>query len=397
MDKLSQEDIQALLSDPASGGAKVQVIEKLSSQYNSVDFTPEQVTLAEQIFRLLLKQAEVEVRKALADNLMMNPEVPSDVILSLARDVEEISLPVLEFSEVLTDSHLIEIISSTEKTASHIAVANRHNVSESVSDALIQTNNEEVVHSLLQNDSAQISDNGYSHVVDTFPRNQKIVEAMITHGSLSPQIIEKMTQKISSAIQAQLASKYQNSFQDINNFFQESSAVATLKFLGHQTLDKELITLVDSLREKGKLEQALHPISGMLTHLLDGLEELGRIAPLSALAAGDLTLFEISLSRMTNTPFVKTHEVILNQEDGLRTLYERADLPPKLFDAIAFSVNVVIKMEKESKLYKRPRAKDDLYLFLKRLGQESSGKRIPNLGHFIEVIKSHIEEEQSEW
>ena len=58
----------------------------------------------------MIKDAEVRVREALAQNLKENPDLPHDVALSLAQDVDQVALPILQFSDVLTDDDLIEII-----------------------------------------------------------------------------------------------------------------------------------------------------------------------------------------------------------------------------------------------------------------------------------------------
>lgn len=395
-DKLSHEDIKALMDNPTAE-VKIRVIEKLSGQYNSKDFSEAQIRLAEQIFRLLLKQAEIEVRKALAENLMYSKAVPHDVVLSLARDVEEVSTPVLEFSEVLTENDLVEIIKSTEKVACHLAVSRRNNVPEKVSDALIDTKNADVVDSLIQNDNARISKKGFEKVVENFSSSEKIVDSMITRGSIPNTIIEQMTVKVSKAIQQKLEKKYKNNFKEINNFFQESGEVAALRFMSMQTVDKDLVELVDQLEKENRLLGSLHPINGQLTQLLDGIEQLGQLTPLSALAVGHLTLFEISLSRLTGVPYENIKKLVADKDAGFEALYHRAQLPTKLFDAVHFIVGVIQQMEKDH-LYKgTARAKDSLHLMAKKIMTDSQGKKIPNLAHFISVIRHHIERSQGEW
>ena len=389
-EKLSQDDIKALMEHPDTD-TKIDVIKKLSKQYTTEDFTDAQVKLAEQIFRLLLRQAEIEVRRALSENIMYSRMIPHDVVLSLAKDVEEVALPVLEFSEVLTDDDLIEIIKSTEKIASKIAIAKREHVSKNVSTALIDVKDEDVVDTLLQNEGAEIADKSFKTVVDTFPHSERIVESMITHGSIPSTIITQMTEKVSGVIQKKLEKKYKGSFNEISTFFQESSEVASLKFMGMRSIDNELMDLVDDLEREKKLEQALHPVHGMLTQLLDGMEQLGKLTPISALAMGHLTLFEISLSRLTGVPHHNVHKLAQDSEGGLTALYEKAQLPPKLFDAIKFVVEVIREMNKEAEETGMPKAREDLNVMIKNIINQSKGKKIKNLAHFISIVRHHIE------
>ena len=80
--------------------------------------------MAEDIFRIMGKDTEVRVREALSQNLKEKPNVPHDIAVSLAKDVDSVSLPVLQFSEVLSDADLIEIVRSQDP-AKPVAIAQR--------------------------------------------------------------------------------------------------------------------------------------------------------------------------------------------------------------------------------------------------------------------------------
>jgi len=394
--RLTQEDIKALVENPNVDN-KIKIIQKLSGQYNTSDFTEAQVGLAEEIFRSLISHAEVEVKKVLSENLMTSKNVPKDVVVSLAKDVEEVALPVLEFSEILGDEDLIDIIKSTESEAGQIAIANRGDISEQVSAALVETESESVVDSLMQNENAQISEKSYEKVVTSFPKSEAIVESMITIGTLPANIIERMVYTVSTAIQKKLERKYENSFKEINNFFEESGEVAASKFIGMQVIDRELVDLVNNLEKDNKLIESLHPVHGRLSQLLDGLEQVGKITPLSALAMGHLVLFAITLSRLTSVPYSNVKKLLSDRQGGLKALYERAELPPKMFDAVQFVAGIIDRMDREHKEKRGPQASDDLYLLMKNVVNESKGSNIRNLSHFVSMIQHHIKEYQENW
>jgi len=394
--QLSPDDIKSLMENPNTE-TKVLVIEKLARQYSTHNFTDSQIQLAEQIFRLLIKQAEVEVRKALSENVMSCKTIPHDVVFELAKDIEEVSLPVLEFSDVLTDSDLVEVIKSTNATTKHIAIANRDGISEDVSSALVETNNEDVIENLLDNESAQISKKSYDNILESFSNNEIIADSMISRGSLPQKTVESMMSKISRVIQKKLEGKYKHSFEDINDFFKESSEVATFKFMSKQSIDQQVMDLIDDLEKTGKLNEALHPVHGMLTHLLDGLDQLGQLAPLSALAQGNDTLFEITISRLTSVPFQNVETLCADKKGGLRALYEQAQLPPKFFDAVQLVLAVIKNMKKDAEAKGAPKASEDLSLMIKNIMNASKSVKIPNLAHFISTVNHHMEQSQGEW
>ncbi len=395
-DKLSHEDIKALMDNP-SADMKIQVIEKLSHQYNEKELTSSQVQLAEQIFRLLMKQAEIEVRKALSENLMTSDVIPADVVNTLARDVEEVSLPILEFSEVLSDDDLVDIIQSTKTHQAQLAIASRSNVSQEVSGALVETHDAEVVETLLHNDQADISDTDLEQVVDEFAESKQVVESVITRNVLPPRIVEHLTKTVSTAIQKDLETKYKKSFSDIRELFQESGEVAALTFMGMDKADKDLLLMIDDLERHGQLLMALQPGSGVLSQMLDKSEKEGCATPLAALAVGHLRLFEITMARFTGVPFSNVRKLVADDEAGLKALYERASLPPKLYEAVQVVVRVIKFMEKEARRESGARACDDLPHFIKLLMQAANEKRFHGLSYFITAIRKNMKSAQEDW
>ena len=124
---LSQADVMALLED-SSGTKRAETARKIAIEFNQAKLTEIQRRLAEDIFRLMVKDAEIRVREALSSNLKSNPLVPRDVAVSMAQDVTSVALPVLQFSEVLTDEDLVAIIRSQD-TEKQVAIASRASVS----------------------------------------------------------------------------------------------------------------------------------------------------------------------------------------------------------------------------------------------------------------------------
>jgi len=167
---LSDDDIQKLIK--SSVEKRLDVTKKIGKYYSAGGFDEDQMKIAERIFRILLKDTEVEVRKVLSESVKLSKDIPNDVIMELAKDINEVSIPVLEFSEVLTDDDLIEIIESTEDISKQESVSQRKAVSEVVSNALIETGHASVVDKLLHNDGARVADDGYKKIIDDFSNNE---------------------------------------------------------------------------------------------------------------------------------------------------------------------------------------------------------------------------------
>ena len=87
---LSEEDVAKLLSDP-SGSARAETAAKIAQDFGEGELSDMERGMVQDIFRIMVKDAEVRVREALAQNLKENPNVPHDVAISLAKDVESVS------------------------------------------------------------------------------------------------------------------------------------------------------------------------------------------------------------------------------------------------------------------------------------------------------------------
>ena len=114
--RVSKEDLEKLQQNP-SVTVRAEITQKVASGYREGQYSPAERELAQEIFRLLARDAEVTVRKALGEQLAHSMELPHDIALKLAQDVEAVSVPFLESSFALSEEDLIEITRSTEQLA----------------------------------------------------------------------------------------------------------------------------------------------------------------------------------------------------------------------------------------------------------------------------------------
>ncbi|WP_044558624.1 DUF2336 domain-containing protein [Azospirillum sp. B4] len=131
----------------------------------------ERMTL--QILETLARDRAVAVRGVMVAALKDLPNAPPSVIQQLARDLDAtISGPVLRHSPILTDDDLLEIIAGAPEDERLCAIAERADVSVAVSDAIVQTEREAAVASLLGNASAQIREETLDRILDLAPKHE---------------------------------------------------------------------------------------------------------------------------------------------------------------------------------------------------------------------------------
>ncbi len=131
-----------------------------------------------QVIEVLARDQEARIRQTIAESLKNLAQAPAHVVGELARDaVLAVSAPVLQFSPLLTDEDLLEIIASEPVQGALTAIAKRSHVAMNVSDALVATalNDESaapVVTALLDNPSAQIREETLDRILDAAPRTE---------------------------------------------------------------------------------------------------------------------------------------------------------------------------------------------------------------------------------
>ena len=116
------------------------------------------------------------VRRILAEEIKALDCVPKRVIDMLARDVEEtVAAPILEYSPLLSDADLVDIISSSQARFTLTAIAARKPLSANVSDAIATALDVPAVAALLANSTAQIREQTLEKIIDHGARDRKSV------------------------------------------------------------------------------------------------------------------------------------------------------------------------------------------------------------------------------
>jgi uncharacterized protein (DUF2336 family) len=159
------------------------------------------------IIRQLIHEVEASVRCTLARRLAERADAPEDLVVTLANDEIEVAHPILIKSEVLKDPELIEIVQ--HRTMEHqVAIATRPKISECVSDALVETDNEEVITALLSNSSASISDNTMGQLVEQSGGVTGYQEPLVRRHDLSAEMAKKLYWAVSAALRTHIVANY---------------------------------------------------------------------------------------------------------------------------------------------------------------------------------------------
>lgn len=315
---ISTRDIDRLLTDP-SAAARADVADKLAAQFSTAALSEAERQIAVDIFRLMMKDAAVRVREALARNLKSTPNLPHDVAVALARDVESVALPILEFSSVLTDDDLVEIVKSSNPQK-QVAVARRSVVPTRVADALVDSRNGEAVATLVGNEGAQLTEGALLRVIEDYAEAEQVKESMVRRAHLPITVAERLVAVVSESLRDYLVTHHELSPNLAADLILESRERATVSLLSSGADDGDVLKLVRQLHAHGRLTPSLI---------------------LRALCTGDLSFFEAAVSVLANAPIVNARTLIHdNGRLGLWSIYMRTGLPERLYPAFRVAVDV---------------------------------------------------------
>ncbi len=319
---LSQEDVARLMADP-SPDVRAETTSKIAAQYDRKypRMTEAERRLAEEIFRTLAHDAEVLVREALAANLKSTPDLPHDLALSLAKDVDSVSLPVLKYSEVLTDDDLIEIVRGENAAAKQVAIAQRASVSTAVADALIDTGNETAVARLVANEGAELTEEALGRVLTDYNASEEVAESISRRPVLPPAISEQLVSAMAQKLENYLVSKHDLPADAAANLILQTRERATVSLLSRGASGTDLEDLVYQIHVNGRLTPSLI---------------------IRALCVGDMAFFEAALARLANVPLKNAQKLIHDGGDlGLSSIYEKAKMPERLYSAVRAAVQIL--------------------------------------------------------
>jgi uncharacterized protein (DUF2336 family) len=176
MTTLTREVIAELIEE-ASWTARAKSVERLATRFAEGELSTAERQTAAEAFRVVLYDGEPLVRLVLAESIKFAADVPRDLLLALARDTATVATPVLVHSRLLGDDDLLAI-AQRFSPAHRFAIAGRRNISGPVAAALCRAGERAVILRLLDNDGAAVTEQTLHTLLDRFPDQPALAEAM---------------------------------------------------------------------------------------------------------------------------------------------------------------------------------------------------------------------------
>ena len=314
--RLTEVDIRRLVK-AEDEEERAAAAHKLCRAIDKNELDPVEREAAQKIMRVLAADAAELVRRALAVTLKSSDLLPRDVAQKLARDVDTIALPIIGFSPVFSDEDLIEVIRVGD-AARQTAVAGRPFVSRDLGEVIAAEGVEAAVRTLAANDNADVSERAMSISVDRFPEGD-VVTALAYRKVLPVTITERLIELASVAVREHLVSRHALSADTAIRLATGARERATVDLIDQASASQDLPAFAAQLNARKALTPSLL---------------------LRALARGVMPLFEHGVAELSGVPHQRAWLMIHDAGPlGLKAIYDRAGLPPRLFPAFRAGVD----------------------------------------------------------
>jgi len=157
----------------------------VSAKYLSGD----QIAVFDDVMGRLIEKTEAPALVELSEKLAPLNTAPVNVIGRLSNNDDiSVSGPILEKSNLLNDQMLAEI-AGTKRQNLLVAIAGRPQVSEIVTDVLVERGNSEVAHKVVANTGASISELGFVKLIGQAKNDKTLAAAIADRKDLPPELI----------------------------------------------------------------------------------------------------------------------------------------------------------------------------------------------------------------
>ncbi|MGD9815036.1 MAG: DUF2336 domain-containing protein [Hyphomonadaceae bacterium] len=162
-----------------------------------------ETALFDDVLQLVAAEMQDTVLAELSELFADAPDAPAGLMRDLANHSFEIAAPVLKRSKALDEQTLLQIVNY--QSQNHIkAVAERPDVTETVSDAIVRFGDDHALDALIRNDTAKISRPSMEAAVDRARRNTFLHEGVVRRQDLPLDLLNEMYFVVENTLRDQI-------------------------------------------------------------------------------------------------------------------------------------------------------------------------------------------------
>lgn len=211
------------------------------------------------VLEVLANDELPDVRAIVAEEVKSLENVPKNIITKLAHDAEVIvSAPILEYSPLLSELELVQIIAGGIQGGALSAVARRVGIGESVTDAIVDQKDKASMIELLKNQTAKISQKAMEVIGMEAPDVDDMHRPLVERSNLSVHTMRRIATFVSAALVERMIDRNalpDDISKDLRQSIRDRIESGDLKASGEKK-DPPDVRAKD-LFDKGKLDQSV--------------------------------------------------------------------------------------------------------------------------------------------
>jgi uncharacterized protein (DUF2336 family) len=314
------DELIALAREPSSARRR-ELLREITDLFFSFSgpHGPEEMSLFDGVLTQIADEMEEAVRVELGDRFAGAAIGPAALMRSLANDQSSaVAAPVLAGSAALSQDDLLQV--ARTRGQDHLrAISGRADLSEAVSDTVVERGDDETLGVLLRNEDAPLSRHAAETVVDRAANNPALHQAVIDRQTLPIDLLNEMYFLVEGRLRERIMAR---------NADMDTGALEAALAVGRQKVAERdgvmpsdygaAVAHVKMLRSKGLMTPAA--LAALLRH-------------------GERTRFVVALSELSEVDFHTAKRIVDRQEiDALAIICKAADFDRALFLTFAILI-----------------------------------------------------------
>jgi uncharacterized protein (DUF2336 family) len=295
----------------APAGERAEATRSLARAWLISNLSDDDRAAAEGALLMLLDDPSPLVRQAMAEVFARSAEAPPAIVQALSLDQPSVALPVLEYSPLLIDADLVDLVAAGNCDV-QCAVARRHNLPSSVCAAIAEVGSPAAALELIESPQAFLAPFSWHRIVERHGHLAAIRESMLALDDLPAATRLALVAKLSDTL---------------------AQFVVARQWLSADRAERIVIEARDRSAVNVATRSRGEDMQGLVGHLrATGQLTAGLI--LRALLSGNLELFDQALVELSGLPQSRVAALLYDRGGASVTaLLARAGLPESTFPA----------------------------------------------------------------
>ncbi|MGS4989184.1 DUF2336 domain-containing protein [Roseibium sp. RP-7] len=296
----------------------IRAAEEFAERYLAAEPGSQEQTSMAAALTILLDDPSRAVRKAIANLLAPSAYAPGHVVRCLASDVDEVALPVLKHSPILTDVELVDLLAEGSD-AVQCAIASREGLPASVCAAICEVGCEQACRQLLENRSARILQSSLLRIAQRFEDRPDLCDQLLKTRDLP------------------LTTRYQLLMRLAQNLDDHPIVLERVP-------ENQRHTFLSDAEDKVVLRLALEAGADDLPEFVEHLRVNGKLTTrllLRAVCCGRLRFFAAALANLGQVPLPRLCKLLVTvRRSALQSMLRKAGLPLRAHQAFLLAIDI---------------------------------------------------------